>query len=156
MQPLKKKSDVICFLDIESIIKVRLLVKRFNQQLSKQDVELELVNRFGVTASNGPLYTIRLGFLPSDDYQRSGYLNPFVQKRNWHINQRFYKDPNGLVVLEFKAPLSRELVGWIMMWMDHVKVISPPELIHLIDKKLDDMKRVIGGDPPFFSSPDLF
>jgi predicted DNA-binding transcriptional regulator YafY len=150
------KSDSVCFLDVESILHVKLQRQRFQLQLSRQRVEQALCGRFGITAPNGPSYTVKLGFLPSDENKRSGYLNPFLEKRNWHQDQRFYKDPSGLLVLEFKAPLSRELVGWIMMWLDHVTVLSPPQLIHLIDKKLDDMKRVVNGRRPFFSSPESF
>jgi len=150
------QSDMIHFLDVESILEVTFQQKRYRKQLTKQQVEQELVSRFGITASNGPSYVIKLGFLPSDNDKQSGYLNPFLEKRLWHSNQRFYKDMDGLLVLEFTAPLSRELVGWIMMWLDHVKVIEPPELIHLIGNKLDDMKKVVNGGRPFFSSPDIF
>ncbi|MFM7079794.1 MAG: WYL domain-containing protein, partial [Bacteroidota bacterium] len=151
-----EQTDTVHFLDVESILEVTIKRKHYRTQLTKQQVEQELASRFGITASKGPTFVIKLGFLPSDNDKQSGCWNPFLEKRFWHANQRFYKDGNGLLVLEFSASLSRELVGWILMWLDHVKVIEPPELIHLIDNKLDDMKRVVNGGQPFFSSPDIF
>ena len=60
------------------------------------------------------------------------------------------------IVLEFDSQLNRELVGWVMMWMDHVKILDPPELKHLVSEKLDSMRRILEGADPMYSTPASF
>lgn len=150
-------SSRLYFIDLESIISVKLKNEKFRNQLPKLAVESCLQDRFGITPGKGSNYKIRLAFHPSDIKAVTGFKNPFVQKRIWHPNQRFSVDASGkYLVLEFNSQLTRELLGWIMMWMDHVKILEPPELKMLVSQKIKSMKNVLDGGDPLFSTPGHF
>ncbi|MFM8916924.1 MAG: helix-turn-helix transcriptional regulator [Bacteroidota bacterium] len=153
----KEYESKLFFIDLESIISVKIKNVKFRNQLPKLAVESFLKDRFGITPGNGPVFKIKLAFHPSDPKTVSGFKNPFVQKRIWHPGQRFSIDTSGkYLVLEFDSQLTRELVGWIMMWMDHIKVLEPIELKSLILQKMDAMKEILDGADPLFSTPGRF
>ncbi|MGR6087309.1 MAG: helix-turn-helix transcriptional regulator [Arcticibacter sp.] len=153
----KERSSKIVFIDLESIISVKLKSDKFRNQLPKLAVESCLQDRFGITPGKGSHYKVRLAFHPSDFKAVTGFKNPFVQKRIWHPGQRFSIDASGkYLILEFNSQLTRELVGWIMMWMDHVKVLEPPELKTLLLQKMSAMKKILDGGDPLFSTPGRF
>ena len=150
-------SSKLYFIDLESIISVKLKNEKFRNQLPKLAIESCLQDRFGITPGKGSNYKIRLAFHPSDIKAVTGFKNPFVQKRIWHPNQRFSVDDSGkYLILEFNSQLTRELLGWIMMWMDHVKILEPPELKILLSHKIKAMKKVLDGGDPVFSTPGRF
>ncbi|MFN5325035.1 MAG: helix-turn-helix transcriptional regulator [Bacteroidota bacterium] len=152
------KSDAreLLFLDFESILKLIPTDKHFKKQFTHEQVMGMLNKRFGITYSKGPQHHIKLAFHPSDKSGSNGFHNPFIQKRKWHSTQRFHLDKNGLLIMEFESTLNRELIGWIMMWLDHIQVLGPPELKKLIDQKLDLMKENLKGKRPYFSTPGDF
>ena len=148
--------SVFRFLEIESIVKAVPAKRRFRKHPSRSVVEKELSRRFGITAGEGPVYKIVVLFHASDTDNGRGMSNPFIEKRTWHSTQQFKYRKDGFIELHFKSQLNRELLGWLLMWMDHIKVQSPPQLISLLDKKLDDIKSVIKGRAPIKSQPEYF
>lgn len=153
----KDSNPTLYFFDLESIIAIKLSEGKFRKQIPKDEVEAFLSGRFGITSSNGKTYKVRLAFHPSDSKSITGFKNPFIQKRSWHPKQQFMMDESGkYIVLEFDSQLNRELVGWVMMWMDHVKILDPPELKHLVSEKLESMRRILEGADPMYSTPASF
>ena len=150
-------SSKLYFLDLESIVSIKLTKQQFRNSISRPTINKQLETRFGITAHDGQVYKVKLAFHPSDAKMVTGFLNPFLQKRVWHPNQRFSKDPSGrYLTLEFESQLNRELVGWILMWMDHIKILEPLQLIQIVKSKLQAMQLVMDGKEPRFNTPRRF
>ena len=47
--------------------------------------------------------------------------------------------------MELDAPVSWELIGWILSWHSFIKVLKPPALIHEMKKRLRDALRQYEG-----------
>jgi predicted DNA-binding transcriptional regulator YafY len=151
------QSSNLYFIDLESILSIKPTKQKFNKVISRSAINEQLMKRFGITRHDGPVYKIKLAFHPSDDKMETGFLNPFIQKRIWHPNQRFSKDASGrYLVLEFDSQLNRELVGWIMMWMDHIKILEPVQLIQIVKSKLKAIQDIMDGSEPKFNTPSHF
>ena len=75
-------------------------------------------------------------------------MNPgsHVLNRNWHPNQKIKQLSNGTIELSFDSEINIELVGWIAMWLDNVKVVSPNELKILLKEKLDRVYDIMNAD----------
>ncbi|MFM7218538.1 MAG: helix-turn-helix transcriptional regulator [Bacteroidota bacterium] len=144
------------FLDIESIASVSTSRNRFRRHPSDKEVKKELSKRFGITAGEGPVHAISIQFHASSPDGADGMRNPFIEKRSWHPTQRFHYDDDGHVILRFKSQINRELVGWLFMWLDHIRVLDPPELVDVMARKLNDMRQVIDGREPLLSLPKRF
>lgn len=83
-------------------------------------------NRFGVFS--GPVEKIRLRIDPR-------YIIYF-RNRSWHPSQEVKMQNDGSMILTMEAPLSPELLTWIIGWHEGIKVISPDRLIDGILIKL--------------------
>jgi len=66
----------------------------------------------------------------------SGFEHYF-ENRHWHSTQKFSKE-NGNLVLEFKSPVSIDLISMILSWGDGVQVLEPQELILKVKEKLKE------------------
>ncbi|MGE5479278.1 MAG: helix-turn-helix transcriptional regulator [Chloroflexota bacterium] len=63
-------------------------------------------------------------------------FNKYFENRRWHTSQEIGYEENGDMRLEMRAPLSVELVAWIMSWDEVVTVVKPGDLIKTITKKM--------------------
>lgn len=52
----------------------------------------------------------------------------FFSARQWHPTQTLRRKRDGSLVMEITAPLSPELVGWIVSWADVLTIRSPEKL----------------------------
>ncbi len=52
----------------------------------------------------------------------------FFTSRMWHPSQEFSELSNGNVTMTLHAPLSPELISWIVSWADVLTIISPKKL----------------------------
>ena len=66
--------------------------------------------------------------------------------RNWHPKQSFEVINNGNIIMSFESDLNIELVGWVMMWMENVKVLNPPALKHIIKTKAEKIALLYSTD----------
>lgn len=153
---LRKSNNRFHFLDIESIRSVNGTRRKFRNHPRRKEVQKELSRRFGITNGNGPVYQVSIRFYASLPGRKDGMNNPFIEKRSWHPTQKFKYDDDGYVILQFKSQLNRELLGWLFMWLDHIKVLGPPQLVDLIQRKLNDMQAVLNGREPLKSVPERF
>lgn len=101
-----------------------MLLKKFND---------EMLNRFGITENmDDEVYDIELEF--------SEMLGCFVKNDYWHPTQKFVQKENGNFIMTMRCGISRELVGWIFMWMKNVRVLNPPILKEIV---LDKYREVL-------------
>lgn len=66
-----------------------------------------------------------------------------VINRFWHTNQKFTRKENGFIQLEFTTEINIELIGWIAMWLDNIKVLGPEALINILDSKYNNMLSIL-------------
>lgn len=82
--------------------------------------------RFGVY--DGDVHSIRLRVDAS--------AAEFFASRQWHPSQRVTRRARGSLDLELEAPLSPELVSWIVSWSDVITIISPSKLKTICREKV--------------------
>ena len=145
---IRKGQKRFHFLEVESISKISFPNIRFRKHPPREEVESELSRRFGITYGEGPVYKVSILFHAAQHGSHGELLHPFLEKRSWHPTQRFIHDANGQLILQFQTQLNRELLGWIFMWMDQIKVLGPPQLVSLVGRKINDMQAVLNGREP--------
>lgn len=64
-------------------------------------------------------------------------FTPYFVNRSWHPSQRSEIQPDGSLRLEMDAPLSPELISWILSWHEAIRVLEPPLLIEKIKTRLN-------------------
>ncbi len=74
--------------------------------------------RFGVYDGDVHLIRLRIDASAAD----------FFASREWHPSQRVTRRARGSLDLELEAPLSPELVSWIVSWSDVITIVSPSKL----------------------------
>lgn len=55
-------------------------------------------------------------------------FNKFFENRKWHQTQNTYLDDDGNLILEMKAPVTIDLISWIMSWSYVIEVLKPKKL----------------------------
>lgn len=114
---------------------ITLAVDRIDHVERADDVTLPLHSfderryrsaRFGVY--DGEVQTIRLRVDAS--------AADFFASRQWHPTQHTRLQRNGTLLLELEAPLSPELVSWIVSWADVLTILSPRKLTTICRQKV--------------------
>ena len=82
--------------------------------------------RFGVYDGDIATITLRIDASAAD----------FFASRSWHPSQRFTSFKNGKVDLTMTAPLSPELVSWVVSWADVLEVKQPKRLKEMCKAKV--------------------
>ena len=122
--------------------KFRLLalqrIKKFKQldavhpELPHFDPELYWKKKFGLFSADAQ--PVKIAF--------SAEVRMHIEGRHWHASQAFSEGKKGSLILELQVGLSPELVSWIFSWNEYAEVLSPPELITMISKKVDLLKNI--------------
>lgn len=131
-----KKECKIFGLEIEMIQDLNFSNEKFTE--NERNIYLEKVKAtsFGYHQSIIPgLYNVVLEF-PENPGEH-------IINRFWHANQKFTRKENGIIRLEFTAEINIELIGWIAMWLDNIKVIGPEVLIKILDSKYNKMLAIL-------------
>lgn len=63
----------------------------------------------------------------------------FFMQRMWHTTQSFKELRGGDVQLSFTAPLSPELVSWVMSWAHEVRVVKPAQLVQVCKERAKEI-----------------
>ena len=66
-------------------------------------------------------------------------FNKFFENRKWHQTQETYLDEYGNLILEMKAPVTIDLISWIMSWSYVIEVLKPKKLRKEIIKTINLM-----------------
>ncbi len=90
--------------------------------------------RFGVFA--GEVQHIRL--------QIRAEYTPYFVNRSWHPSQRNEMLADGGMMMHLQAPVSPELISWILGWHEALMVLQPQSLIAEITGKLEKMNTMYG------------
>jgi len=65
-----------------------------------------------------------------------------VMNRYWHKSQKFKKLSDGTIELCLTCKIDIELLGWIGLWLDNVKIISPPILKDFFIEKINNITSI--------------
>lgn len=90
--------------------------------------ETDRRNRFGVFA--GEVEQVELEI-------KSDFAHYF-KDRIWHPSQQISTKMDGTLLIKMEAPISPELVTWILGWHTAIKIIKPGSLIEDITQKLEE------------------
>lgn len=105
-------------IELDSIVSVIEIDKRFKIKGHYKLLDINLKSKFGIHASaDSKIYKIVIHISKS-----SGI---YLSNRFWHKSQKFMQLPDGSFHLEMQCTINIELVGWIMSWLEHMKVLSP-------------------------------
>lgn len=128
----EKRTNFYSF-ELDKIKKIKIInTKSLHQMLFE---EFDTDSNFGHhTPICQTVFKIKLLFPPTP----GGY----VRNRKWHHSQKSKILKNGDIEIEFNCRICIELLGWIMMWMDNVQVLSPPKLIELLEQRIDNMAKI--------------
>lgn len=85
---------------------------------------------FGITALNEAPEKIVLRF--------SSLSGKYVESQPWHASQNLLKQTSRFTEVELYLCITRELVMQVLSYGSDVKVISPPKLIDMVRKTLED------------------
>ncbi len=66
-------------------------------------------------------------------------FNKFFENRKWHQTQETYLDSSGNLILEMRAPITIDLISWIMSWSYVIEVLKPKKLRKEIIKTINLM-----------------
>jgi DNA-binding PadR family transcriptional regulator len=69
-----------------------------------------------------------------------------ILNRFWHASQKMEKLENGHVILHLLVEINIELIGWIAMWLDNVKIIAPEILKTEFKNRLINMNKILIED----------
>jgi proteasome accessory factor B len=102
---------------LERLASVKLLKERFEirEELSPEE---HLKDAFGIVEEEASEVVVR--FAPE--------LVPAVEGRLWHPTQTMERQPDGGIILSFRAGGRREIVSWLLSYGPGAQLLAPEEL----------------------------
>lgn len=119
-------------------------------------LEIDMIESISYHKDNADLLPIKEDLIKSIDHN-FGYHSPIINgineivlqfppnpgehimNRFWHKNQRFERLQDGTIQMNFETEINIELIGWISMWLDNVKILKPEVLKNHFKEKLNNM-----------------
>ena len=127
----------------------KLAPQYFKQHKAKCDlvkgeikkIEANLSTRFGIHDSTDPkIYTIKIHI------SKSAGLH--LSKRYFHSSQSFTQLKDGSFMMEMKCCINIELIGWVMSWLEHMKVLEPIALKEHIQERAKYIYQMYKNNQP--------
>lgn len=135
-----------------------LLFHAINSKIT-YNIELDMIESISYLSSNtstiptekliNEINNYSFGFHPSFDDKIHNItllfpVNPgeHVINRFWHKSQKYKRLNDGSIEFYLTCRIDIELLGWIMMWMDNVKIIEPPILKEYYINKVQNIKTI--------------
>jgi len=116
---------------IDKQLRFALTNETFNRKVFLENYNKEFEKLFGISKPAIPkVYNIKLEI--TQNYGEA--LKSFM----WHSSQRWEKLKNGNYLLHLNCSIGRELLGFVAMGLDKIKVHRPKVLRELVMKKLYD------------------
>ncbi|MFM7216933.1 MAG: helix-turn-helix transcriptional regulator [Bacteroidota bacterium] len=115
----------------------RIINERFSIEDEMVSVDRLLKERFGVHDTTDPKtwrIVLEMGEGPA----------LFLKNRRWHATQVFKRSGESWI-MEFQSTINIELVGWIMSWLEHIKVLEPDCLVDLMKAKAQFISSMYGA-----------
>lgn len=119
-------------------------------------LEIDMIESITYHRDNADLLAIKEDLIKSIDHN-FGYHSPIINgvneivlqfppnpgehimNRFYHKTQRFERLQDGSIQMHFETEINIELIGWISMWLDNVKILKPEVLKNLFMEKLNNM-----------------
>lgn len=122
----------IIVLPFTDILKMKVTENYFNPTNYLPLLDTFLKNTFGVLPNyDDQVYDITIEF--------SGYTGVFIKTMHWHQSQHTEKLANGNLLLHLRCGLNRELLGFVMYFLNNAKVLKPARLKDLVVERLQEM-----------------
>lgn len=117
-------------IELDSIEAIKELEITFNMKGNQTLLDDDLQTKFGIHETNDEkIYKVVLHISKSNGI--------YISNRFWHNTQKFKVLSDGSYHMEMQCKINIELVGWIMSWLEHVKVLSPVILKDHITERLE-------------------
>ena len=102
----------------------------FNPASFLQPLQVYLAEHFGITENyDNNIYDIQLEF--------AGYTGDYITTIHWHASQRFEKLENGNTMVHLRCGINRELIGFILYFINNVRVVTPMILKEILLERID-------------------
>lgn len=138
---LAKNDNRFIALAIEQIAIYSLTNIMFDASKKQKTFEVQKHSRFGITDNvDKKIYDIQIDF--------SSETGAFIANHYWHKSQLFKKNKDGTYSMYLHCGINRELVGWIVQWMDNARVIRPMRLKKFVLLKLKSTASVYQNNDP--------
>jgi predicted DNA-binding transcriptional regulator YafY len=124
----KNSNKALHVIELDAIESIAVLDKRFNMKGNQKLIDNYLNTKFGVhNTADMKVYKIVIHISKS--------AGIYISNRFWHKTQKFKELSDGSFHMEMQCTINIELVGWIMSWLEHMKVVSPAILKeHIADR----------------------
>lgn len=121
--------DKVCVLPVANIIRFTVTNHVFTPTPLYAKLETYLNSTFGVVPNyDDKIYDIEI--------ELAGTTGEYIRSMNWHASQAFENLPNGNVLMRMHCGINRELIGFIMYFLNNAKVLKPAKLKKLVIEKL--------------------
>lgn len=135
---VSKERKVLCF-TIDKHFKFSLTNDSFKREKYISEYKESFSKRFGISEpANDKVYNIKLEF--SEDYAES------MKTFHWHHTAKWVRLKNGNYMMQLRCTIGRELVGFIAVGLDKIKVHQPKVLKDLVVKKFQQTLAINGID----------
>ena len=132
-------SNKLMIFAIDKELVFKLTNDRFNRKKLLNIYKKQFEVLFGITEPiNDKIYTIKLEF--TNAYAR------VIKSFHWHHSEKWSLLKNGNYMLELNTTIGRELVGFIAIGLDKIKVHQPKVLKDLMIKKLKQTVHILEKD----------
>lgn len=121
------KHDSYSLLVIQNILSISIVEDRVDTPINLFDFQQFIESRFAIYG----------GFNEEIKLKIEKGFEHYFENRHWHSTQKFSRENDNLI-LEFKSPVSIDLISMIMSWGEGVQVIAPKELKTKIKAKLKE------------------
>jgi len=127
----EEKSRDYFFLAMYQLINVELTNLTFNRRKLERGFIKYQSSIFGVTGNiDKKIYNILI--------ETTHDIGESFAKYKCHASQEVVFSKNGKTYLKFNCGINRELVSYVAMWFDHMKVLKPLKLKKILIQKLKD------------------
>lgn len=121
--------DKIVILPVNNIIETSLTNDSFSPSLYYRMLDEYLNNTFGILPNyDNNVYDIEI--------EVAGTTGNYVSTMHWHDSQVFVPLPNGNMLMRLRCGINRDLIGFIMYYLNNAKVLKPNKLKNMVVQKL--------------------
>jgi predicted DNA-binding transcriptional regulator YafY len=129
----------IIILPITDILRMTVTDITFSPVPLYSKLDEYLNNTFGIVANyDDNIYDIEIEF--------AGTTGKFIRVMNWHKSQSFQSLPNGNIIMRLHCGINRELIGFVMYFLNNAKVLQPAKLKKMVIEKLVNTLDIYASD----------
>lgn len=124
--------EQIVILPFSDILECSITNIDFNPTKYQADLKEYLLTHFGVALNyDDKLYDITI--------EAASFIGNYISTVFWHTSQKFETLPNGNKLIHLRCGINRELIAFIMFFLNNVKVLQPLVLKEKIVETLQKM-----------------